>query len=111
MRASEEDYAISFTNLCLMDFLTDKIYSNTLIFNFRTTRVRSVGVGNIAVVKSQSLPNFAEILDKDAATAKTLGSKHLDGLSLYISFKNNVLLIIHAADAFVKNTYELALLE
>lgn len=66
------------------------------------TYIRYVRIGKVVNNHQRLLPLLVK-LDKDATAAKTLGITHLDDLSLYISSEVDILLIILAADAFVKN--------
>lgn len=43
---------------------------------------------------------------KNATVANTIGKAHLDDQSLYVSSEDNILLMIHAADVFVKNEHK-----
>lgn len=83
------------------------IPSNFLAANSRAKHIRYRKVGKI-LIKHKDVLLLLGKRKKNAPAAKALSSTHLDDQSLYISSAKNVLLMIRAADAFLKSDHKSA---
>lgn len=96
---------VHFIHVRLLNTVEDIMYSNFLAANSREMNIRYIGVDRM-MVKIQGVLLLLGKLVKDASVGKILGITHLDDPCLYISSEEDILLIIKAAYAIVKNDYK-----
>lgn len=92
-RAFEEDYAMSFVD--------DMMSSNFFVANAMATYARYICVAS-TIIKTDRVFLLPVSLAMDALVVKTLCITHLADPGLYISTKEDILLMIQAAGALVK---------
>lgn len=83
------------------------MYSNFLTTNSRAKYIRYNTAGQM-MIKYETVPSITTVLNKDALAAKTPDLKQIDVPTVYASSDIHILLIIHAAGAFLKNEQKTA---
>lgn len=92
--------------MSLSDILKDIASSNFLPAYSKAIHIRYVTVAKM-LLKSQGVLLLSGKLEKDALVANTFGITHLDDSRLYTSSEEDILFMIQAANAFVKNDHKL----
>lgn len=91
--------------MCILDIVKDKMSSNFLRANFRATFVRYIRVRKMTM-NNQVVLSLLGKISKNALPVKSRGITDPDGPSLYISFQEDIILIIQVEDAFVNNEHK-----
>lgn len=97
-----------FVDMRPADIVEDMNSSKFLAANSISTYICYMRVGRMMTMH-QGVLLLLERLVTDASVTKTLGVTHLDDPSLDISSEQSILLMIPAADKFVKNDHKAAL--
>lgn len=105
--ALKDDYGESYVDFCIMDVMDNMLSSKFLAANSTAAYVRYIRAGKM-VAKHNGMRNLAMSLFRGVLALRTLGTTHCDEPSLYISSEADFLLIIQAADVFVKNNHKRA---
>lgn len=103
--ALEEGYAVRSVKVRIMEIVRVTMLSYFMDANTRATYVRYIRVEKV-MIKHEGVLSLSMTLSKEDRKAKSLGITHLEDTSLYISPVKLVLLMIQAANRFVKNDHK-----
>lgn len=101
-REFEEAYNVPFVEARFVDILKNMMSSNFLAASSKATYVRQVRLAELMIGQSTVLPLIQRLRD-ERSERKTLEIAHLQAQALYTSEPEDFLLLIEAADLFVKN--------
>lgn len=107
-RELEEDFAVRFFYVRIKNILEGMMPSNIFSENSRLTHLRYITVSQM-MIKYKGVLRLLLELAMDYPASTTLGISYLDDSGLFISFEDDILGMIEAADTFVKNDHKPAL--
>lgn len=86
----------------IWDFVEGMLYSNFLSASSKLPQIRYIGV-DVRIMGNRDLLMRIEILRKDASAKNAFDITQLEDPNIYMSSKDDILLLIQAADSFVKS--------
>lgn len=100
--ALKEDCGIRFVDMRIIDIVGDIMSSNFFAEKFKAAYKRFITGGRMMIRQQSVLPLLGK-LGKNAPLEKTLKIIHIDGSTLDMSSKNNIVFVNQITIQFVKN--------
>lgn len=104
-RMFERATAYYFVDVSIPDVVEEIIFFNFLGTNIRESYICYIDLGNM-MNQEQGVLSIFERLGKNTPALKNRSIQHLDDLSVILSSKENVILIILATDTFDVNDHK-----
>lgn len=104
VRAPREGYGVRFVDVRITDIVEDMMFSNFLAANSTATYIRYLKVCKMIIFYQDMLSSLSKLF-KDAPAAKPIVVIDCNNPSICMSSKADILLMIQASDAFLKNDH------
>lgn len=104
-QVSQGDCGVRSVQTRTMDIVEDRMSSSFLAANYKSTYIRYNRVGKM-IIKHQCVLSLLVTLSIDAPAGKTFRITHHDDPSLYISSKDDILVMVQATDSFTRNDHK-----